>query len=69
VVAVALPEPLFVVSEQREADTHFALFQKYRCGTSRRAGLPWMSSSGSPSTSHTTHARPSVTSSIGRFVV
>src|SRR5207248_11132792 len=26
--------------------THFALFQKYRCGTTRRAGPPWSAGSG-----------------------
>ena len=45
--------------------THFALFQKYRCGTSSRAGPPCSGSSGSPSKSWATHARPSVTSSSG----
>ena len=32
--------------------THFALFQKYRCGTSSRAGPPCSGSSGSPSYSY-----------------
>src|SRR3954447_7833639 len=49
--------------------THFALFQKYRCGTSSRAGPPCSGSSGSPSYSYATHAFPSVTSSRARLVV
>ena len=46
--------------------THLALFQKYRCGTSSRAGPPCCGESGSPSTSHTTHALPPVTSASGQ---
>src|SRR5207237_10369166 len=49
--------------------THFALFQKYRCGTSRRTGPPCSSSSGSVSYMYATHALPSLTSSRPRFVV
>src|SRR5438132_1590641 len=49
--------------------THFALFQKYRWGTSSRAGPPCSASSGAPSKLNATHALPPVTSSSGRFVV
>ena len=36
-------------SSRRSPATHFALFQKYRCGTSRRAGPPCSAASGWPS--------------------
>src|SRR5918911_3250302 len=49
--------------------THLALFQKYRCGTSRRAGPPCSGSSGSPSYSSAIHALPPRRSSSGTFVV
>src|SRR3954452_1808812 len=48
---------------------HLADFQKYRCGTSSRTGPPCSRGSGRPPYSHTTHALPSMTSWIGRFVV
>src|SRR6185437_14307518 len=49
--------------------THLALFQKYRCGTSRRAGPPCSGASGAPSYPNATHAWPPVTSASARFVV
>src|SRR5438132_8997102 len=36
--------------------SHLALFQKYRWGTSSRAGPPWSTGKGRPSKSHTTQA-------------
>ena len=50
-------------------ETHLALFQKYRWGTSRRTGPPWSAGSGCPSTSQAIHALPSLTSARGRLVV
>ena len=38
--------------------THLALFQKYRCGTSSRAGPPCSAASGWPSNSNATQALP-----------
>src|SRR3954471_1051242 len=49
--------------------THLALFQKYRCGTRRRAGPPCSGSSGSPPSGEAIHPSPPVTSSSGRLVV
>src|SRR3954452_16072955 len=49
--------------------THFALFEKERCGTSSRTGPPCSIGNGLPSNSHTTHALPPVTCSSGRVVV
>ena len=40
VVAVALPEARWSWSSRVSRVTHFALFQKYRCGTSSRTGPP-----------------------------
>src|SRR5205823_13540595 len=54
---------------KRRPRTHLALFQKYRCGTSRRAGPPCSGSSGSPSYSYAIHALPPRRSSSGTFVV
>src|SRR4029077_16050052 len=45
------------------------LFQRYRCGTSSRAGPPCWLSSGCPSNENAIQALPPVTSSSGRFVV
>src|SRR3954470_23669861 len=52
-------------SMKRSSRTHLALFQKYRCGTSRRAGPPCSGSSGSPADVWKTPALPSVTSPSG----
>ena len=48
---------------------HFALFQKYRCGTIIRTGPPCSIGSGRPSCSQTIQALPPVMSSSGRLVV
>jgi hypothetical protein len=40
VIAVGLPKPGSSCSTSSRPRTHFALFQKYRCGTSSRAGPP-----------------------------
>src|SRR5919198_2549941 len=53
----------------RRPATHFALFQKYRCGTSRRAGPPCSAGSGAPLYPNATQALPPVTSTSGKFVV
>ncbi len=49
--------------------THLADFQKYRWGTSSRAGPPCAGSSGAPSYSYAIQALPSSRSSSGRLVV
>ena len=69
VVAVRLPEAGLVVVHHASPCTHLALFQKYRWGTSSRAGPPCSRGSGAPSYSVTTHALPPVRSSIARLVV
>src|SRR5215510_1357192 len=54
---------------KRNRRTHLALFQKYRCGTSSRAGPPCSGASGAASYSYAIQALPPVTSSTGRFAV
>src|SRR5687768_12412121 len=54
---------------KRSSLTHFALFQKYRCGTSSRAGPPCSACRGAPSKMYATIAFPSVRSAGGTFVV
>ena len=50
VVAVGLPEARLVLGDSCRPRIHFADFQKYRCGTSSRAGPPWSGSADSPRT-------------------
>ena len=59
VVAAGLPEARLLLVASPRPRTHFALFQKYRCGTSSRAGPPCSGSSGSPSYPYATQALPS----------
>src|SRR5438093_6462817 len=54
---------------RRRPFTHFALFQKYRCGTTRRVGPPCSGARGRPSYVSATNACPFSTSGRGRFVV
>src|SRR5439155_27002089 len=48
---------------------HLALFQKWRAGTTSRAGPPCSGASGAPSYPYATNACPLRTSPSGRFVV
>ena len=59
VVAELSQKPGLVrVAAARSPRTHLALFQKYRCGTSSRAGPPCSGSSGSPSYAYAIQALP-----------
>ena len=71
VVAGALPEAGYVLVAQPQSATHLALFQKYRWGTSSRAGPPCSGSRSSPSKPYATQAchparRPAAGSSCSR---
>ena len=62
-------DTLLEAAEPLPEASHLALFQKYRWGTSSRAGPPCSAGRGAPSCSHTTHALPPLRSSRGRLVV
>src|ERR1044072_7394905 len=47
-------------NDRRRPRTHFADFQKYRCGTRSRTGPQCSALSGSPSNSHVSPARAAV---------
>src|SRR6266480_1738801 len=54
---------------KRSSRTRFALFQKYKCGTNRRAGPPCSGASGTPLNPNATHAFARIRSASGTFVV